>query len=201
MNKFYPLFSAAALLLVGMGSVNAAPINGAISFSSATGINGAGWDVDTDANTYDLTEAEGFNLDASTAFGDTTAMSITAVEGDFTALDPNTSTATIEDFLFAPLTLTNPLWVADGGLFEFDLNTANVDLQSANVIVLSGTGTIRSNLGGLDDTTGNWSFTANTAGSTFSFSSSVSVVPGPGSLALLGIAGIGLLGARVKKAK
>ncbi len=94
-----------------------------------------------------------------------------------------------------PISIT-PLWSISGGAFEFDLTSINLDSQNALQINLSGSGTVRSNIAGLDDTAGSWVFTANNAGTSFTFSSSNTQIPEPSMLALLGLGLLGFAGSR-----
>jgi hypothetical protein len=86
-----------------------------------------------------------------------------------------------------------PLWALNAlpGA-TFDLLSIAIEYETANVLVLSGTGV--AHMLGKDDHSGQWNLTANTFGTTFSFSSS-SAVPDGGSTALL--FGLSLIGISV----
>ena len=85
-----------------------------------------------------------------------------------------------------------PLWTFTDGptSYSFDLTSVTIDFRVKKAIVLSGTGI--AHITGFDDTGGDWIFSANTAGTTFSFSSSNSVPEGGATLPLLGLAVVGL---------
>ena len=92
-----------------------------------------------------------------------------------------------------------PLWkFTSGGLtYSFDLVSMGIDFRIKKSIVMSGSGI--AHITGYDNTPGDWLLSANTAGTTFSFSStnaSEEAVPEAGAtLPLLGLAimGLGLL--------
>ena len=89
-----------------------------------------------------------------------------------------------------------PLWSISGGSgASFDLLGLTIDFESPIAIILSGSGT--AHLTGKDATPGTWTMSANTLGTTFSFSStnaSSPAVPEPGT-ALAGAMMVGLCGA------
>ncbi len=102
-------------------------------------------------------------------------------------------------FSFDPLPVGGvvPLWSIPSALgTSFDLLTVNIDFESPSILLLTGTGT--AHMAGRDNTPGTWILSANTLGSTFSFSSTnasiPAAVPEPGTalfgLALVGIAAI-----------
>lgn len=98
---------------------------------------------------------------------------------------------TMSDFTFSPFVSPTQLWVSVGGstIFTFVMDTLAIDLQTASVLALSGSGTASAT--GFDDTNGTWSVTGNSAGTTFSWSSSTAV-PVPAAFWLFGSAVVGL---------
>lgn len=161
----------------------AVPINGGISFfGSYTPLTALG------GSQTSLGSANAFDINTPSAGGDDTA-TVAGVAGDFALFTAAGATAAYQDFQFnnPPVLPVNNLWSVGG--FDFDLSTISLDFQDNSRVDLSGMGTVTGN--GYDATDGNWVFTANQAGGTFSFSSSTATVPEP---ATLGILGLGLVG-------
>lgn len=162
-------------------SANAAMINGAITFAG-----GAVYD------TASLATATRVN-----SFSDVSVMSS---DGDFgTYTNVHDAVTMAMPWIFSPSTATPALWSVGG--FVYDLASSTVVLQSSNFLLISGTGTVSGN--GFDPTPGTWSFTSQSpsANGVFSFSggSSANGVPDGGTtMALLGIALVGIEIARRK---
>ena len=167
------LLAAGTFALAGTAAANI--ITGSIGFTGAYSVTGG-------------------NLATATAIdiiGDVATVTGT-VDGAFASAGISAGdTATYHDFTFNPFVPINNLWLISG--FSFDLETLANDFQSSSILALSGTGTIRH--AGYDDTSGDWVFTANKAGSNFTFSSSDSGtgVPEPSTVMLTGV-GMVLLG-------
>lgn len=153
----------------------------------------------------------------SSVLVDKTANTVTFVDND---ADPSNGNAAVSnatgdlagligdnalyvDFDYSPLAVANPLWTVLGGppTATFSLLSITFIDEVTPGLILTGTGTM--NLTGFDPTPGNWSFSADTAGGLFTFSSqTVAKAPDGGtSIALLGFSLLGLIGARRKFAK
>ncbi len=162
-------------------SANAAMINGAITFAG-----GAVYDTSS--------------LATATRVNSFSNVSVMSSDGDFASFTSVGDAVTMAaPWIFTPSTATPALWSVGG--FTYDLSGATVVLQNADFLLISGTGTISGN--GFDPTVGTWSFTSQSpsANGVFSFSggSSANGVPDGGTtMALLGIALVGIEIARRK---
>ena len=170
-----------SLLLCGVTAITA----------SAVGITG---EISLDGS-YTVNVAN-FNAGFATKF---TSFSGVAVSAAPTGAYAGTagSAVTHSGFKFDPFVgPIIPLWTfTSGGLtYSFDLVSMGIDFRNKKSIVMSGSGL--AHITGFDDTVGNWLLSANTAGTTFSFSStnaSEEAVPEAGAtLPLLGLAVMGL---------
>jgi hypothetical protein len=170
MNKFNKLLVAVGLFALA-GTAIAMPIDGSIGFGGGYKHNGT-------------------SLSNATTITPTDATVQGNITGDFYSAGIKAGdTATYAAFTFNPFNGPQvDLWQA--GRFSFDLNAINVDYQGKYALALSGNGTIKSTIAGLDDTFGNWSFTANAAGSNFTWSSGTAPAPGIALLMAMGLAGI-----------
>jgi hypothetical protein len=180
MRKLSVLGIGAILALVlGAGTARAATITGGVSFGGSflptggTGLADAtGVDILSDVAVVSC--AISFSCTGSYA-------GVTGLVG-----------ATYSDFTFSPLGgSTTPLWTFTfGGLtYSFDLTSVSVVEQTASVLGLVGTGILH--ITGFDDTTGAFSFSGDTSGAVFAFSSTATAVPEPASALLLGMALLG----------
>ena len=119
--------------------------------------------------------------------------------GDFSGIAASTQATMAQPWIFNPSTPTPALWSV--GRFTFDLLSATVVTQNAQFLSITGTGIVSGN--GFDPTNTEWSFTSQNAGgrpgTIFSFSANGIAVPDGGmTVALLGIAFVGLEGLRRK---
>ena len=121
--------------------------------------------------------------------------------GDYVPVNTSGGSAVYNDFTFNPLpgTPVTPLWIFTRGGIEYSFDLWQVTSFSRHPPGLNGGGIIITGFGaakitGFEPTLANWSFSADTAGGTTAFSSTIlasgqaAVVPEPGSIALVGIA-------------
>lgn len=125
---------------------------------------------------------------------------VTSSTGDFAAFTfTGEAVAMAAPWIFTPSTATPGLWSVGG--FTFDLATSTVVSQSSTFLNITGTGTLSGN--GFTPTAGTWSFTSSSTGglqTTFGFTADTtgSTPDGGMTVALLGIAFVGLEGLRRK---
>lgn len=166
-----------------INAAHAAAISGTINFrenAPAILTGGAG------QNGYNTAVATGV-----TWVNNTTNIQVTSFTGNVTGLTAYTTTGGLADFTFNPSTAVNPLWTV--GAYSFAATSFSITIQNASFLNVSGIGTMKRS--GFDDTAGIFTYTANATGpDSFSWASSSSAVPLPGTLALfgLGLAGLGL---------
>lgn len=157
--RFKTALCAAALAVLA-GPALAAPITGNIQFTGSSQPLGAVDFVNT--GTVEILDVE-----VESADGDFAAAGI--VDGDpaifndiFYRQDP-----------FVPFTLWNV------GGFSFELETVTILTAQPQVLVLSGSGTVSAAGAGFDDTPGDWLFTSQGPGTSFSFSSGTDSTANP----------------------
>lgn len=184
-NKLYKAVVALSIFAVA-GTASAVPISGSIGFTGSYFI----WDQDTSSATNSFTIGEEVRITSAEVTG--------SVTGSFSAEGiTSSSLVAYSDITYNPTSAIAGLW--NVGSFTFDLNSMSVDFISASNLILSGSGIITSTDAGLNDSYGNWNFSANSAGTNFTWSSS-SAVPAPLTVYLLGSGLLGLVGiARRKK--
>jgi VPDSG-CTERM motif len=160
--------------------------------AQATSITGdIGFSGATTFNTTSLTTATRIN--SWFAFVGTTSES-------FVGVPIGSSVTLAASWIFNPSTPTPGLWSVGG--FSFDLDTATIETQNSHLLSITGTGTLTG--AGFDPTPGTWAFSAQSAGGihqasfTFSADNTAGVPDGGMTVALLGIAFVGLEGLRRK---
>ncbi len=173
-----PLALGIAALLNQQAS--AIPITGEISFSGSYTINNP-------------------NLALATAFTSFSGVTVSAgPTGDYAGLAGAAVTQTPFTFDPFPVGGVVPLWtIPSQPGTSFDLLALNVAFESPTALLLTGTGIAHKT--GRDNTAGTWILSANTLGTTFSFSSTNASVPDGGTtVALLGMGLVAVEGLRRK---
>ena len=166
------LFFASSLFA---GSAHAAHISGDISFNGSWAPIIANGDVSTIAAATGIDFLPGVTVSGSPA-----------ATGDFATGTSSGEAVAFTDFQFATLPVLS-LWSVGG--FTFDLTSVTTVTKVPEVFLgVTGIGVV--DFGG-DKTSGTWTFSGNTAGATFGFSSS-STAPVPDAGASLALLGIGL---------
>lgn len=171
------------LLMASAGLASAVPLTGGVSFSS-TNTTGMNWD----------SSADFINIAGNAAVDD--------VSGEFA------NYLSIGDLaLFSNIDYSTPftaatIWSAGGLSFTLEAMTTIQEFTRQPwldpfALVLAGTGTLSD---GIETTTGYWNMSVNTAGNSFSWSSSADVngsdIPEPASMSLLAL---GLFGFHVRR--
>lgn len=179
-------------IFVAASDSEATSISGSVSFSG-------GW---APTGGTGIADATGINILGDSAIVLCAQTPWDPCTGDYASLT-GAITADYNDFTFNPLGPpvggpVAPLWEFTylGDTYNFDLETVVITAQNASGISLIGTGTLR--ITGLDDTKGTWSFSGDTSGGKFAFSSTASVSDGGSTVAFLGLGMlvVGLLGRR-----
>ena len=180
------LITFVAPLMLGISGflcheTSAAPIIGEISFSGSYTIDNS-------------------NLVLATKFLSFSGVTVSVgPTGDYASLAG--ASVIHSPFTFDPLPVGGvvPLWsIPSSPGTTFDLLTLSVDFETPTILLLTGEGI--AHLAGRENTPGNWILSANTLGSTFSFSSTNASppnalpIPEPGTVlfgvAILGVAAI-----------
>ena len=153
------------------GSVQAVPISAGISLAGNYTVNTG-------------------NLNTATAFSTFSSVQVTSDSGSFAIAGVILNTigsVNMTPFSFNPFPGGGviPLWSTTAGpAASFDLTTLSSRLQPGDdTLTLKGTGMLH--LVGFDNTPGSWTFTANQAQATFSWSSSNGALPDGGTTVML----------------
>jgi hypothetical protein len=173
MQKSFTKIAAAMVFALVLGNVAVAdPINGSIGFVG---------NFSTDHNS-DFTHATDFSWFNAMTFG--------AATGDYSTVGAFTSVA------FTPFSFTasgvTPLWTfsVSGTQYSFDATSVDVT-TTVNSIIAEGNGI--AHITGMDDTTGSWIITGNSAhGLSLTFSASTAVPDGGTTALLLGLSLVGM---------
>jgi hypothetical protein len=191
MKLAFPPRMALVALFTLTSAAQAAPVAGAVNFSSAAGggiiLQDSGGNVTTD-------------LAAATGVQSWTLAQVDEGSGSFNSVPDGSAVIFAQPWIFNPSTPESPLWtIAGPDNFTFNLATSTIVFQSGFFLAIEGTGTLTGT--SFDPTPGTWLFTTQgvAAQSKFSWSStSVSVADGSTTLALLSGSLLGLCGLRHK---
>ncbi len=195
MKTLFATFAAALLACsVFSHQAGAVPITGTIDFAGQATFN-----------TMSLaTATQVINFRPFTGGPNNTA-AITNATGSFaTTITPGVTFASFPNiYIFNPSSPVTPLWTAGG--FTFNLTSSTIVTQNSASLMITGVG-ILTGPAGFDPTPGIWSFTTQSSGgapsASFSFSADAAAVPDGGStVALLGVALLGVVGLRRKLAR
>ena len=123
------------------------------------------------------------NLVTASAFTSFTGVAVTGATGDYASAVGAAVTMTTFSWDSFPVGGVVPQWALTlTPTTSFDLLNISIDFNTPTALVLSGNG--MAHMAGKSDTNGVWNLTANTFGSTFSFSAG-SAVPDSGTTAVL----------------
>jgi len=179
--KILKTITICATVFAAAAPAMANTINGAISLSGSYTVDG------TNFKPFNAIT----NPTGATAFTSFSGVRVDDANGDYSGTVG--ASVTHNAFVFEPFTTAiTPLWTFTVGAttYSFDLDSVSIDFRNSKSIVLSGQG--EANITGFDTTPGDWTFTANAGGGTFSFSSTNVVPDGGATAVMLGAALLGL---------
>jgi hypothetical protein len=171
-------FTVVLMTLALGASAQAAPITGGINIGALSTVS-----INKTLNTVKFSPGALPGVNALVSYS----------SGNLALLAPALTFGSYKNFSYSPLVVVNPIWKFN--LVSFDLTQVTSISESGSGLVLAGTGFLKA--AGYDDTLGKWSFSADSSGGLFSWSSTAmatSVPDGGTSMGLLGLSLLGLAG-------
>lgn len=196
MKKLITTFAAAVIACsVFSHQASADPITGDIDFAGQATFN---------TNSL-ATATQVINFQPFSG-GPNQSATVTSATGSFATTVANGSLASFPNiYTFNPSSAVTPLWTVGG--FTFNLLTSTIVTQNSMMLIITGSG-ILTGPAGFDPTPGLWAFTSQQANggtaTSFSFSANTAaagVPEGGTTVALLGIALLGVVGLHRKLAR
>ncbi len=206
-NSLFALLFAGVIsltLLVQQAQAQAEPIEGSnVPITGTIGFSGL-----ATFNTNSLATATQVINFQPFSGGPNNSATVTNATGSFaTTVTPGSLASFPNIYTFSPSVAVTPLWTVGG--FTFNLTSSTIVLQTSTNLVIQGMG-ILTGPAGFDPTPGVWAFSTQQANgqnaANFSFSANtagvgVGVPEGGSTVALLGVALLGVVGLRRKFAR